>query len=150
MDTSYVRPSFLSQCNPKRSEHVPRLTQPTAFLLIAYRSLSVWIYSIQASNLPNSPPQVDLIRTTSRAHEAPISVSTSDPTGRLFATGDTAGVVRVWDARAGYCTHVFKGHGGIISALHFDIDLNGISPARSRQLKMKTLPGTPLGSSSRY
>ncbi|PLW44542.1 hypothetical protein PCANC_08092 [Puccinia coronata f. sp. avenae] len=101
MDTSYVRPSFLSQCNPKRSEHVPRLTQPTAFLLIAYRSLSVWIYSIQASNLPNSPPQVDLIRTTSRAHEAPISVSTSDPTGRLFATGDTAGVVRVWDARAG-------------------------------------------------
>jgi U3 small nucleolar RNA-associated protein 13 len=51
-------------------------------------------------------------------------VSTSDPTGRLFATGDTAGVVRVWDARAGYCTHVFKGHGGIISALHFDIDLN--------------------------
>ncbi|PLW10724.1 hypothetical protein PCASD_23551 [Puccinia coronata f. sp. avenae] len=149
MDTSHVRPSFLSQCNPKRSEHVPRLTQPTAFLLIAYRSLSVWIYSIRASNLPNSPLQVDLIRTTSRAHEAPILVSTSDPTGRLFATGDTAGVVRVWDARAGYCTHVFKGHGGIISALHFDIDLNGISPARSRQLKMKTLPGTPLGSSSR-
>ncbi|PLW12030.1 hypothetical protein PCANC_20456 [Puccinia coronata f. sp. avenae] len=100
------------------------IVQPTAFLLIAYRSLSVRIYSIQASNLPNSPPQIDLIRTTSRAHEAPISVSTSDPTGRLFATGDTAGVVRVWDARAGYCTHVFKGHGGIISALHFDIDLN--------------------------
>ncbi|KNZ59723.1 hypothetical protein VP01_1674g1 [Puccinia sorghi] len=104
--------------------HTCPVVQPTAFLLIAYRSLSVRIYSVQVSNLLNAPLQVQLIRTTARAHEAPISVSSADPTGRLFATGDTAGVVRVWDAQAGYCTHVFKGHGGIISALHFDVDLN--------------------------
>lgn len=98
--------------------------QPTMFLLIAFRSLSIRIYSIQPPDGAQSPLQVELIRTTTRAHEAPISISTSDPTGRLFATGDTAGVVRVWDSRIGHCTHVFKGHGGIVSALSFDIDLD--------------------------
>ncbi|POV95102.1 hypothetical protein PSHT_15845 [Puccinia striiformis] len=97
--------------------------QSTTFLLIAYRSLSIRIYSLELSNLSDSSLQVELLRTTARAHEAPISVSTSDPTGRLFATGDTAGSVRVWDGRAGHCTHIFKGHGGIISALSFDIHL---------------------------
>ncbi|KAA1107819.1 U3 small nucleolar RNA-associated protein 13 [Puccinia graminis f. sp. tritici] len=97
--------------------------QPTTFLLIAYRSLAIRIYSVEMNNDPDSALQVALLRTTARAHEAPISISTSDPTGRLFATGDTAGLVRVWDGRAGHCTHIFKGHGGIISALSFDIHL---------------------------
>lgn len=29
----------------------------------------------------------------------------------------------MWDAKNGNCTHVFKGHGGVISALTFDIDI---------------------------
>ncbi|KAI9606094.1 hypothetical protein H4Q26_004468 [Puccinia striiformis f. sp. tritici PST-130] len=80
--------------------------QSTTFLLIAYRSLSIRIYSLEVTNLSDSSLQVELLRTTARAHEAPISVSTSDPTGRLFATGDTADLT--W---------------WIISALSFDIHL---------------------------
>jgi U3 small nucleolar RNA-associated protein 13 len=35
------------------------------------------------------------------------------------ATGGADGVVKVWDIRAGYNTHTFHAHGGVVSALHF-------------------------------
>ena len=45
--------------------------------------------------------------------------STVDRTGTLLATGGADGSVKVWDIRGGYTTHTFRGHGGIVSALHF-------------------------------
>ncbi|MBW0526658.1 hypothetical protein O181_066373 [Austropuccinia psidii MF-1] len=100
----------------------PKL-QPTILFLIAFRSLAIRIYALHRPTDSQPLGKLELVKTTSRAHEAPISTSRSDPTASVFATGDTAGVVRIWDARAGHCTHVFKGHGGIVSALCFDIDL---------------------------
>ena len=48
-------------------------------------------------------------------------MATSDPTGSLFATGSADGIVKVWDATQCHCTHVFRGRGGVVSALVFDI-----------------------------
>lgn len=42
-----------------------------------------------------------------------------DSTSTLLASGSADGVVKVWDIGHGYVTHVFKGHGGVISALLF-------------------------------
>lgn len=100
----------------------PSPASPSAggFLLTCSRSLALQIYSL---------PSLELHRTIAKAHEAPIITCAADPTGTLFATGSADGIVKVWDAARAHCTHVFKGHGGVISALVFDI-LQGGSRAR--------------------
>lgn len=56
-------------------------------------------------------------------HEAPVLVTAIDATSTLAATGSADTTVKVWDINTGfYCTHHFRGHGGIISALKFHID----------------------------
>lgn len=82
-------------------------------MLVAHRSLALRFHTVD---------DFTLIRSVARAHDAPITISTSDPTGSLFATGSADGTVKVWDATQGHCTHVFKGHGGVMSALYFDIN----------------------------
>ena len=59
-------------------------------------------------------------RVISKAHEAPVHVSKVDPTSTYLASGSADGVVKVWDIHKGYVTHVFKGHGGVVSALAFN------------------------------
>ena len=86
------------------------------FLLTCHRSLALHLYSL---------PSLDLHRVIPKAHEAPIITCAADPTGTLFATGAADGLVKVWDAKLAHCTHVFKGHGGVISALAFDIGEGG-------------------------
>ncbi|BGP00204.1 U3 small nucleolar RNA-associated protein 13 [Rhodotorula toruloides] len=90
----------------------PFSPQDGGFLLTCCRSLAIHIYSL---------PSLDLHRHIPRAHDAPIITCCADPTGTLFATGSADGIVKVWDAAHGHCTHVFKGHGGVISAMVFDI-----------------------------
>ncbi|CAG8803043.1 15466_t:CDS:1, partial [Racocetra fulgida] len=58
------------------------------------------------------------------AHEAPIIVMDIDPTSSLVATGSADSTVKVWDIEGGFCTHNFRGHGGIISALKFHLKDN--------------------------
>ena len=84
-------------------------------LLIAHRSLAIRLYSIGVDD------SFTLTRQIARAHDAPITISAADPTGSIFATGSADGIVKVWDAAAGHCTHVFRGHGGVVSALSFDV-----------------------------
>ncbi|GAA5977982.1 hypothetical protein JCM11641_004347 [Rhodosporidiobolus odoratus] len=86
------------------------------YLLTCNRSLALHIYSL---------PSLSLHRHIPRAHDAPIITCCADPTGTLFATGSADGIVKVWDAARGHCTHVFKGHGGVISAMVFDIASTG-------------------------
>lgn len=47
-----------------------------------------------------------------------------DPTSSLVATGSADSTVKVWDIEGGFCTHNFRGHGGIISALKFHLENN--------------------------
>lgn len=61
------------------------------------------------------------MRSQARAHDAPVAISTIDGTSTLLATGSADGVVKVWDIQGGYITHVLRGHGGIVSAITFDI-----------------------------
>lgn len=46
-------------------------------------------------------------------------VCTIDPTSSYLASGSADGIVKVWDLHRGYITHIFKGHGGVVSALAF-------------------------------
>lgn len=63
---------------------------------------------------------VQPIRTISKCHDAPVHVCRIDPSSTLLASGSADGVVKVWDIQRGYVTHMFKGHGGVVSALAFN------------------------------
>lgn len=83
------------------------------FLITASSSLLLRIYSYTDSSVASW-----------KAHEAPVLVMDTDPTQTLVATGSADSTVKVWDIRKGYCTHNFKGHAGIITALAFHPDPN--------------------------
>jgi U3 small nucleolar RNA-associated protein 13 len=42
-----------------------------------------------------------------------------DSTGTLIASAGSGGVVHVWDAEGGFCTHRFRGHGGPVLLVRF-------------------------------
>ena len=88
------------------------LTRDDTHLVVASRSLTLKFYRM---------PDCALVRTIARAHEAPVALMASDPTASVLATGSADGAVRVWDIAGGYCTHVFRGHGGVISALAWNV-----------------------------
>lgn len=89
------------------------LARDDTFLITASRSLSLHFYAL---------PEMDHVRTIPKAHEAPVALMAVDPTSSLVATGSADGSVKVWDIRKGYCTHVFRGHGGVISALCWHVE----------------------------
>jgi U3 small nucleolar RNA-associated protein 13 len=76
------------------------------------------IYAVNPSAEDEDILELDLLRTL-KPHTSPVVVLAVDRTGTLVATGGADGVVKVWDIRAGYTTHTFHGHGGVVSALHF-------------------------------
>ena len=75
------------------------------------------IYVLSTSDAEESL-QLNLTRTL-RPHTSPVVTLATDRTGTLVGTGGADGVVKIWDIRAGFITHSFHGHGGIVSALHF-------------------------------
>ena len=81
-------------------------------------SLSLRIYELPDSKVPLKK-RIPPIRVVGRAHEAPVHVCKADPTSTYLASGSADGVVKVWDIMRGFVTHVFKGHGGVVSALAF-------------------------------
>ncbi|KAI9821604.1 MAG: U3 small nucleolar RNA-associated protein 13 [Thelocarpon impressellum] len=94
------------------------LTPSASHLIVCSRSLSMRIYALE---LDASPPSsiLPILERTLKPHTSPVITSSIDSTGTLLATGGADGIVKVWDIRGGYVTHTFRGHGGIISALHF-------------------------------
>lgn len=86
-------------------------------------SMTVRYYPLPESPPPTStpkPPSLTYTRILNKAHSAPILVSQVSPDNTLFATGSSDGIVKVWDLAGGYVTHLFRGHGGPVSALHFN------------------------------
>ncbi|KAI5121299.1 hypothetical protein M0805_003768 [Coniferiporia weirii] len=94
------------------------LTPSLSHLLVFTASLSLHIYE---NPLSESAPggAVRPTKTISKAHEAPVHVCKVDSLSTLLASGSADGVVKVWDIRRAFVTHVFKGHGGVVSALLF-------------------------------
>lgn len=76
------------------------------------------IYALRVNEEEPELCNVDLLRTL-KPHNTPVVVCEVDESGSLLATGGTDGSVKVWDIRAGYVTHNFHGHGGLISAILF-------------------------------
>jgi len=76
------------------------------------------IYALESPDdaLPILNP---VLLKTLKPHSTPVITAAIDKTGTLVATGSADGVIKVWDIRGGYVTHTFRGHSGIISALHF-------------------------------
>ena len=88
------------------------LSPNDAYLVTVARSLAVHIYAL---------PDFSLVRSIPRAHDAPVALLSVDPTSSLVALGGTDGSVKVYDLVRGFVTHVFAGHGGVISALCWDV-----------------------------
>src|SRR5436190_12665151 len=80
--------------------------------------MSMRVYALQPSLTSSSTILLELLRTL-KPHQSPVVAIAVDQTSTLLATGDSDGVVKVWDIRGGYVTHTFRGHSGIISSLHF-------------------------------
>jgi len=80
-------------------------------------------------------------RVISKAHEAPTHVCKVDPTSTYLASGSADGVVKVWDIHRGHITHVFKGHGGVVSALAFNYPRDP-SSITTGDIKMQLITGS--------
>ena len=94
------------------------VTPPVSHLIVCSRSLSMRIYAlIFAGDAPIS--QDPVLLKTLRPHSSPVITTATDQSGTLAATGSADGTIKVWDIRGGYTTHTFRGHTGVISALHF-------------------------------
>ncbi|KAF2178538.1 WD40 repeat-like protein [Zopfia rhizophila CBS 207.26] len=94
------------------------LTPSATHLIVCWRSLSMRIYALVPSLTEQHALQAELLRAL-KPHTSPVVSLQVDDTGTLLATGGADGIVKVWDIRAGYATHTFHGHGGVVSALLF-------------------------------
>ncbi|MCJ1339037.1 U3 small nucleolar RNA-associated protein 13 [Bachmanniomyces sp. S44760] len=106
------------------------ITPSASHLIACSRSLSMRIYTLQKSEDDSKAINAVLIRTI-KPHTTPVVTATTDRTGSLLATGGADGVVKVWDIRGGYVSHTFRGHAGVVSALHF-FESRGIQQAPSK------------------
>ncbi|KAF9531950.1 U3 small nucleolar RNA-associated protein [Crepidotus variabilis] len=113
------------------------VTPSSSHLLVFTSALSLRIYELPTL-LDFSKKRIQPIRVVGRAHEAPVHVCKVDPTSTYLASGSADGVVKVWNILGGYVTHVFKGHGGVVSALAFNFPQDASSVSRSDTMYLIT------------
>lgn len=89
----------------------------SAHLALFTTSLSLRLYALPAPS--DIATNVHATKHIPRAHDAPVHVCTIDSASALLASGSADGIVKVHDLRRGHLTHLFRGHGGIVSALKF-------------------------------
>ncbi|KAF7791219.1 hypothetical protein EIP86_002233 [Pleurotus ostreatoroseus] len=94
------------------------ISPASTHLLLFTSALALRIYELPQSRTP-LPKPVAPSRVVARAHDAPVHVCRADPTSTYLASGAADGTVKVWDVARGFVTHVFRGHGGVVSALAF-------------------------------
>ncbi|CAK5280627.1 unnamed protein product [Mycena citricolor] len=113
------------------------LSPSAKYLTVFSGSLSLRVFEVPPTTAPISKA-VQPIRVIARAHEAPVHVCKIDPTSTYLASGSADGVVKVWDIARGFITHVFKGHGGVVSALAFDYHQDPSSVKAQRKMQLVT------------
>ncbi|EIW63998.1 U3 small nucleolar RNA-associated protein [Trametes versicolor FP-101664 SS1] len=113
------------------------ITPSASHLLLFTSSLSLRVYEIPTSSVPLTK-LVKPVRVVARAHDAPVHVCKADPTSTYLASGSADGVVKVWDILRGYVTHLFKGHGGVVSALAFNYPFDPSSVIREQKMQLIT------------
>ncbi|KAF8641212.1 hypothetical protein AX17_000846 [Amanita inopinata Kibby_2008] len=113
------------------------ITPSATHLIVFTSSLSLRVFEVPRTS-QRLEQFVQPIRTVARAHDAPIHVSKADPTSTYVASGSADGVVKVWDIIRGYVTHVFKGHGGVVSALAFSYPQDASSVVQAQQMRLFT------------
>ncbi|MCJ1287181.1 U3 small nucleolar RNA-associated protein 13 [Xylographa opegraphella] len=113
------------------------VTPSVSHLITCSRSLSMRIYSLETSN--DSPELLHaVLQRTLKPHTTPVITAATDRTGTLLATGGADGVIKVWDINGGYVSHTFRGHAGVISALHFfEAHVSVVQSTLSARLKRK-------------
>ena len=115
------------------------------YLHVFSGSLALRIFTLPASQPLQAKPDAKNVvhpdRVISKAHEAPVHVCKVDPTSTYLASGSADGVVKVWDIHKGYITHVFKGHGGVVSALVFNYPQDP-SSITTGDIKMQLITGS--------
>jgi U3 small nucleolar RNA-associated protein 13 len=106
-------------------------------LVVFTSSLSIRIYEIPGTSATHERP-VQPIRVVAKAHDSPVHVSKVDPTSTYIASGSADGVVKVWDIVRGYITHIFRGHGGVVSALAFNYPHDSSSVLQTQKMQLIT------------
>lgn len=114
-----------------------KLTPTASHVIACSRSLSMRIYALQRQQDNVKELRLTLQKTL-KAHAAPVTTATIDETGTLLATGGADSTIKIWDIRGGYITHTFRGHTGVISALHFFEAQNALGPLPERKSKEHT------------
>lgn len=99
--------------------------------------MALRIYELPKDSTPLARP-VHPSRVIAKSHDAPVHVCRTDPASTYLASGSADGVVKVWDIARGYVTHVFKGHGGVISALVFNFPFDSSSVGRETRMELIT------------
>lgn len=94
------------------------VTPSASHLITCSRSLSMRTYRLEPAD-DNTKILNPILQRTLKPHTTPVITGAVDQTGTLLATGGADGVIKVWDIRGGYVSHTFRGHAGVISALHF-------------------------------
>lgn len=105
------------------------ITKSASHLCVTTRAASCTLFTYAITSM--SPFQTRRLHTQARAHESPVAISAIDSTETLLATGAADGVVKVWDIAGGFVTHALRGHGGIVSAIAFDLDVGSQTHRRS-------------------
>jgi U3 small nucleolar RNA-associated protein 13 len=126
------------------SEHLQQDSQPihslcmspsASHLIVFTSSLSLRIYELPNTRTPLGR-RVQPIRVVGRAHDAPVHICVVDPTSTYLASGSADGVVKVWNILGGFVTHVFKGHGGVVSALLFSYPQDRSTVVRNEMMHL--------------
>ena len=94
------------------------------------------IHSLDLSKENDYSVRTSLLKTL-KPHATPVVSIAIDTTGTLVATGSADGIIKIWDIRGGYVTHTFRGHNGVISALHF------FETVETQPELRPSTPGTP-------
>ncbi|MCJ1405646.1 U3 small nucleolar RNA-associated protein 13 [Xylographa trunciseda] len=114
------------------------VTPSVSHLITCSRSLSMKIYSLEPSS-ESSELLNPVLQRTLKPHTTPVITGAVDRTGTLLATGSADGVIKVWDIRGGYVSHTFRGHNGVISALHFfEAHTSAVQSGTSAKLRRKS------------